>query len=305
MIWFFFFAAALAYAQDELTTAAKSPYDLAQYVENHRDITWGSLWPTLGVKSDDVLFGGCDHGRACSVELITVLGPRQTIVRVSQPGLAEMYLRFLETGATQWQFAGLFSPYVKYFEPRHELVKFGKKPFLLVTGQGYSGSGVSTELQSWMDLTGSDLKPVFRFTRKGYISMNGFDVSREVYANVISLETEPDERITIARGVRFIFEGSPKVLSLGMISGRSVYTRQPDGKFAFDPIHSAAPAEAEELYEHLELTHEDFLRYDIEHLKRFASGPDGPEKRWLRKFLTECENTAEKRALEALLSGKR
>ena len=96
-----------------------------------------------------------------------VLGPDQAIVRLRYiPGLFNTYLRFVSGGVGSWRFAGAFAPDVKYFEPRHGLIRFGDKPFLLVTGQGYSGSGLSTELQSWLDLSRSGMEPVFQILRK-------------------------------------------------------------------------------------------------------------------------------------------
>jgi len=48
-------------------------------------------------------------------------------------------------------------------------------------------------------------------------------------------------------------------------------------------------------------SNEEILFYILDSLKRIASGPDKPEKRWLRKFVAQCKDTPEKRALQALL----
>jgi hypothetical protein len=234
-----------------------------------------------------------------------VLGPDQAIVRLRYiPGLFNTYLRFVSGGVGSWRFAGAFAPDVKYFEPRHGLIRFGDKPFLLVTGQGYSGSGLSTELQSWLDLSRSGMEPVFQFTSAGHLSLNGVGVSRDVTGTLISLETGP-ERITIVRAVRFTAYEEDGEISLGSVRGTSVYTRRPDGNFQFESAGSSmTKKEVDELYEDFDsgLSNEAFLRYDFDNLKKLAAGKEGPERRWLRKFLAKCGDVPEKPTIVSLLS---
>jgi hypothetical protein len=45
------------------------------------------------------------------------------------------------------------------------------------------------------------------------------------------------------------------------------------------------------------------LRYLLAELKKIAAGPESELKNWLKRFLTECENTVEKREIQALLPG--
>ena len=54
-------------------------------------------------------------------------------------------------------------PLVKYFRPEHRVTRFGGKPFLIVTGQGISGSGISSKIESWIDLTREEFEPVLNF----------------------------------------------------------------------------------------------------------------------------------------------
>jgi hypothetical protein len=92
---------------------------------------------------------------------------------------------------------------------------------------------------------------------------------------------------------------------LGTKTSRTVYVRQSDGKFKFErTLSDVDQKEMEDLYENFDpdMSDENFLKYDFDQLKKFASGPEGAEKRWLRKFLAECKNTAEKKALLAIAS---
>lgn len=47
--------------------------------------------------------------------------------------------------------------------------------------------------------------------------------------------------------------------------------------------------------------YEVFLKYNSRRLMKIAKGTDEPRKEWLRQFLKECDNTPEKKLLDATL----
>jgi hypothetical protein len=150
---------------DEISTAVASPYRLAKYVETHANFDWDPIWKALGLREQGAFLPRCEEEQEgvapCSSELISVMDPRQVIVVLEhRDSRFEVILRYQSVGAGVWRFSGAFSPFVKYFHPEHRLTRFGAKPFLIVTGQGQAGTGLSSKVESWIDLTVEGSRPV-------------------------------------------------------------------------------------------------------------------------------------------------
>jgi len=294
-------AGAAASVDEELVQAAKSPYDIARFVDTHISFQWEPLWKTLGLENDGDLFTEpCERG--CSEELVTVLDPFQVIL-ILRHDWREVYLRFLrKTGPDNsgpWEFGGYYSPLVKYFEPRHHTLRFGKKPFLIVTEQGVSGTGVASEVDAWLDLTLPKFEPVFSLTTDGHNDVHPDNVGLKTNAVVISMESDPTERVEVVYSVRFTHEGE----TLAERSDTAVYTRRGD-EFVFDAGRSKiSKADIDNIYglEDDHPSNEDYLRYLLPELKKIAAGPENETKDWLKRFLEECDNTVEKREIQAVL----
>jgi hypothetical protein len=159
---------------EDIGSSAASPHDLAKFVETHNNFEWGSLWKALHLTSDGIFLPACEESRPgvppCSSELITVVDPFQAIVVLEHKDSGfQVFLRYQRVGLEGWQFAGAWSPYVKYFQPEHRIQRFGSKPFLIVTGQGEGGTGLSTKVESWIDLNQKKFEPVLDFTSEGDI----------------------------------------------------------------------------------------------------------------------------------------
>lgn len=302
--------AGAAGVDDELAQAAKSPYDIARFVDTHVTFRWEPLWKALGLqKNSDVFMQPCGElggpKRDCSEELVTVLDPFQVILILRHDlAMPEVYLRFLRQSGPDnsgpWTFGGYYRPLVKYFEPRHRTLDFGKKPFLVVTRQGASGSDWASEIEDWMDLTRAQFEPVFSLTAQGHYSGLPDRVGLETNALVVSTEFDPAERIQVAYEARFTHDGE----TLGIRSDSAVHVRRGE-KFVFDASRSKTPeADIDNIYD-IDIDHpsnEDYLRYLLPELKKIAAGPPSELKDWLKRFLETCGNTAEKREIQALLT---
>lgn len=301
---------AAATVDEELAQAAKSPYDIARFVDTHITFQWESLWTALGIqKEDDVFMQPCGElggpKRDCSEELVTVLDPFQMIL-ILRHDLAgpEVYLRFLRNSgpdnAGPWEFGGYYSPPVKYFEPRNRTLRFGTKPFFVVTRQGASGSGLSSEVEDWMDLTLPKFEPVFSLTAQGHYSGLPDRVGLETFAFPVSTENDSAERIQIAYQASFTCNGE----TFAIRSDSATYIRRGE-KFVFDASRSKTPeADIDNIYNFGDdlPSNEDYLRYLLPQLKEIAAGPQSETRDWLKRFLEECDNTAEKREIQALLT---
>lgn len=307
--WLSLPSAAFAGVDEELAQAATSPIDIARFVDTHITFEWEPLWKALGIQGDDVFMQPCGElggpKRDCSEERVTVLDPFQVIVvlRHKLP-MPEVYLRFLRQSGPDssgpWKFGGYYSPLSKYFEPRHRTLRIGEKPFLVVTRQGTSGSDWASEVDDWMDLTSPNFDPVLSLTTQGHYSGNPDRVGLETNCVVVSMGADPAERVEVAYSVRFTHEGEP----FANRSDRAVYIRR-GTVFQLDATRSKTPqSDIDNLYEMDSdgPSNEDYLRYLLADFRKIATGPDGKLKDWLKRFLGECENTVERRELQALVS---
>lgn len=183
-------------AAEDIAPLVQSPVELATFVQNHANFDWTPLWKTLGITGDSNHFmPSCKEESGpgdlpCKAELVNVSAPRQLILIVENRNYLEAYLRYQPTTSNSWRLSGLFTPRVKYFEPKHRVVNFGRKPFLVVTEQGSAGSGISTEVEQWIDLTATHFEPVFHFTSGGHkAAFSGEEYGRRVSGAVVSITT--------------------------------------------------------------------------------------------------------------------
>lgn len=303
--------ASYAGADEDLARAAKSPYEIARFVDSHVTFHWEPLWKALGIQKDDVVIQPCGvmagPERDCSVELVTVLDPFQVILILRSSRIApEVYLRFLRASGPDrpgpWKFGGHYCPPVMDFEPQHRTLRFGKKPFLVVTRQGISGSSWVSEVEDWLDLSLPKFEPVFSLTTKrGHHSELRDHVGLETSAGVVSMESDPPERIGVSYSARFM-DNDDAIRSYR--SDNATYSRRGD-MFVFDASRSKTSAsDIHNLYNNdtESPSNEDYLRYFLADLKGIATRPDGERKEWLKRFLETCNDTVEKRELRALLT---
>jgi hypothetical protein len=297
-----FLIPAQARPDDDLALAAKSPYDLEHFFETHPAFETAPLWEALDVHEEAMPLPECTDSlhalRACSSELMIVTEPYQAIVVLSQrETLFSVCLRFLRVPRSddQWAFGGFFAPYVKYFPSTHDVLMFGDTPYLLVTGQGQAGTGVSSAIEYWFDLREPRMHPCFSHTLHGDWNLLPGSMTAHVEGFLSTLKTEPVETITISYQADF----GPSVDDQTAAFPRDevVFTRQHDGTFTFDPALSTTTTKAiHELYEDLyDLSPDDFLRYNLADLK---SDMEFPQIRaWLASYLKTCTNTPERREL--------
>jgi len=228
----------------ELREAAKNPYDLARFIDSHLNFDWEPLWKALG--SESLLIQPCgklSNGReGCSTELITVLDPDQVIVLIQGDATpADIYLRFMRGDAGTWRFAGAHPAFIHNHPRRHEVARFGGKPFLRVSGQGVSGSDEDSEVEDWFDLSQPGLTPVFSFPVQGNQRRLGFGIGRRVFTYL----NGSADRIDVTLEVQFMaFDHE-----LGIAEFSAVYKRAPGTeKFAFAAVKGSCRKQSSRIW---------------------------------------------------------
>jgi len=294
---------------EELSRAAKNPYDLARFIDSHLGFDWDVLWKALVIQP--LLIQPCgklsNGKRQCSTELITVLHPDQIILIVQGDATpADIYFRFLQEKSGSWRFAGAFWAAIHNHPRRHEVDRSTGKPFLRVSSQGLRGSDVDSEIEDWFDLTQSGFDPVFSFTVQGYQQRFGFGISRRIVGTIIAQKNAIDVVLDVH------FEGSDNdgKYDLGTTDYRAVYTQARGAKlFTLQTVDAWLSGQTKlSLVEFEALadldqgpSEEDLIRYNILQLSKIASGRDSATKRWLKQFLTRVKDTPAVRELKALL----
>lgn len=282
----------------------RSPYGLAGFVASHEEFEWETVWRGLGIDAPEVPMQKCTSPSICSCDLVTVRNPNQVVAILGDgAGLGRSIVRFRrEVGGRGWLVDGAFGGFVRYYPPRHRFLRAGTKPFLVVNLQGASGSDWASEVEAWIDLSLPKLRPVLYLTTVGHYSGLPDRIGLETRMDLLYVEPGPVERIHVR--YRAVFTRGGKRFSSR--SDRVVYRRDGIG-FTFDAARSrAAEEDIVGIYEFVEgrPTDAEYLRYLRGRLRGIASGAPSDDLDWLRRFLPQCVDTAEKRELEALLQGR-
>ncbi len=233
--------ASIAFAQSdvdaELAKAAKSPYDLARFVDSHQEFDVAALWKALGAKS---LLAGprCRF----TEELISVVNPFQVIVHlhdIRRNFVMSIFVIGVRAERRNEHVAirgAVCKRGQRYYEPHQEVRHIGPKPYFLATEQGVSGSDWGSQIENWFDLTLPTFEPVLRLTKTYHYSGSPARIGYEAIAMLVGeLVNAPDERINLTYQVTFQAYGWLDVQELQV-----VYSRR-GSKFVFDSALSKIP----------------------------------------------------------------
>ncbi len=301
--------AAILGAQD-IVTAAASPYTLAKFVETHSTFEWKPLWSALHITDQSIFLPPCEESppgaAGCASELVAIVDLSQVIVVLEhRDSMFQVFLRYQMLGSIGWRFTGAYAPHVKYFRPEHRIISFGAKPFLVVVGQGNAGSGMSSKVESWIDLTTGEFEPVLNFTSEG--DHLYAPIGRDVTGLVVSLTTQPVERVAVAFDIRFHVEvgETGETVPVGERRDRVVYGRTGGGKFKVKPsLSTASVKDVEDFYDDMdsEFTKAEFLKFNLNGLIVLATSQNSRGRAWLADYLRHSPDTPESRQLKALLA---
>jgi hypothetical protein len=287
-----------------------SPFELAESIDSGALIDWNTTWKRLGRTDAAPEFPHCGDPRysPCSTELISVPKPPQVILLLQNEWHSpDFYLRFMKLGDA-WQFAGYYIAPLKYYPRRHEMIRPGGKPFLEVSVQGEGGTGLTSEIAEWFDLSLPSFDPVFSFPVRGSRSMELLKFNREVFGSASEDRTSGMDAIRLGLMVRFALGRN----HLGELSFTGTYERLP-GKTTYTlskaslsrGVGSSTPIPNREFERMTQMERgpsiERLVSYVLPGLKELAAGSDVEAKQDLRAFLEECRDIPEKRELLALL----
>jgi hypothetical protein len=286
----------LALAADDITSVAQDPALLTQYVETHGKVDFAPLERALRVANPEISLPRCDSDD-CHAELVAVPGtkPEQVIVWVSERlHQTAFWLRYESDKSGEWRAPVAHTVVGKYFDPDFRLTPVSGRPFFVAVGLGVSGTGLSTKVESWFDLSLERTEPVFTFISEGDHSATcSLCFVETVKATATTARKDDSEQVRVTSTVAFETDTGE---SLGRRTVTSVYVRQKSGEYKLAPAQSGAP-----IPDIGTITNEQFLRFDMANLRKLAAEPQSPAAQWLKSFLETCKDTPDKSELLRLL----
>lgn len=287
-----------------LRAAVRDPMAFARYVETRSGFSWDDVTRALGVAPISARECGGEFSE-CTAELVTILDPEQTIVRVHGAGPSEYYFRYRKEPRGAWRFSGVYEAFSHNFSPYHQVERELGKPYLRVHVQGVRGSDIGSEVKCWFDLTAAVFDPVFCFPVRGHEG-RFVGISREFESSV---RTEGDAfRVDVF--MRFFGSSYERLLGETRLTAR--YRPQP-GKQAsrfLDAARTENGVQAGRLSQKefeglLELDqgpgNEALIPYGMRGLLEIAEGGNADAREWLGELLKASKATAETQELRKLL----
>ena len=298
-----------------------SPYKIQKYITagNHSDISliWRELgipaelstvYPRVGIVPDDpAIFDECEDCRA-EIHPLTWKNRKDKLValKIYQPWGFCRFLIFRPLQGSRadkpkWQFIGHADhDFARYDMPEHRTEKLGNGTYFVMTAQGLSGTGVSLQYERWYELSSDGMKEVLSLPVRGHECPGPTTLCRTFSARVDKAKSS-NRRVRVLykaqyTGYRFLLDGqSFEDIFLFATQKHAVYVRdKADNDFTLSPVESEMTAEEIRLtYSISGLTCEDFVRFNRAPLRKLTAQPDDSRKSWLKRYLQECERSAD------------
>ncbi len=314
----------LPISTEPLTLEEFSPYEIRDFVNSHRQGDLTFLWERLNLKTINVAeqqqlepdnFNFLTNCNDCDAALFLCEldgePGNEAIVRIQDQSMqASRFLIFkeLDEPAGEWKLMGHIDEMLnKYRMAQHTVVVSGGKSWLIITGQGASGSGVALYVNRVFLVKPDGLRAIMAYVAEG--SQAGYfgAPSREFFSSVQSCELSDDvATVKIRFSAKYFFHDYSNQFArvhLFTKTQSAVFSRRLDDDEArLDrEVSELTERELSDVYYIDSLSDEEFLLYNYENLARVASGQDAPRKQWLTQFLSTCQKTSERERLEALL----
>jgi hypothetical protein len=309
-----------------------SPLELARSINNARraqtDIELADTWQKLGVNAGSFEVCGSDcEAKVFHHELSSHTG-LEVVLKLTQSFDICRFLIFGQAKDGGWKFLGhVDHDFNKYEMARQRIASVNGKPFLVIRGQEGSGSGFALYAETWYEVSDNGVKPVLNYPADGHTNPWPAGLARSFTAT--NIPTTARERLTIQYTVTYDaggYDGDGVKLAFINRHRLSYQWDNAAGKFVLDPQQSnisAAEVAAianiqsddepksgtkigETVFYSSSESHsfngggyEVFLKFNLPRLMTIAKGRAGKSKSWLNRFLTECDDTDEKKALLA------
>jgi len=301
---------------EDAGTVGLSPYDIEYFISSNPQADLSKLWQRLGIPYlENNSYGrgilqSCSDCKAESFEYDLDGEPGDEVLLRISDRVAEShsYLVFKQVTdrSEHWNLLGHIDAWGKYKSAQHTILISGGRSWLIIQGQGASGSGVALYFDRLFQVTKNGLREIVSYSSGGHQSGEPDGPTKEFSGHVISCEVTEDRAIVT---IEFTIEYSTWSVSeqdyvtLFTKRQRAVLTRRPGGgtRIVDRTRSQVSQHEMESIYNIDSMTEEDFLKYNYSQLLEIASGENETRRRWLRSYLKTCGNSPAKRRLTQLL----
>lgn len=300
-----------------------SPYEIESFINSNPKTEIVEIWEKLKIadkyngnshyNSENGFFGGCS---GCEAETYNfeLDGQPSTEVLLRVEDRMQEACRYLifkyknsEAEENNWQLLGhIDHDFGRYQMPQHYFLLSGGKSWLMVRVQGASGSGVALYSDRLFTIKNNKVVEVLSYPADGHQEGIGFEPSRSFAGRIIEGKIENNvATVEVEFTVDYsTFDGTDNDIPLWRKKQRAIFRTDLNlNKTKLDVRHSnLSEREIEAVFNIDSLTDKYLLKYNFEELKKIALGKQSRQKQWLRDFLRICKPSAEKSALQRLIS---
>lgn len=326
-------------SNDVIKVETTSPYEIARMVnlgKHGRDaqpIDLSLTWKRLGIESMYFeVCGDCD-AQVTSYDLDGKPGPEVLVKLIGVPQACRFLI--FKQDATGWKLLGhIDHDFNRYRMAEHRVVRFGGKPWLVINSQAGSGSGFSLYDETWYRVADNGIRKVLSYPVEGRTYPWPAGLARDFKARPVTSGStiKAPRNLTIRYQVTYSkCDGvTPKCSKLISNQHRLTYvwdarsnTFVPDASRSnISEREISVIANVEPKEDPPEATignthfysenkawvgggYELFLKYNLAALLRIARDKNNKHREWLRSFLKDCDNTAEKKELIQALGNEK
>ena len=299
-----------------------SPYEIKRLIdENNKaallgepyDLDLEPIWKQLSIKESAFDLNQCKyscHADIAALEVDSRPGV-ETLLRLSAEE-SDRYLLFKRIGARRtagetWELIGYIDAFTRWCACKYRIATVGAERWLVIEKIAGHGSGFGSYADAWYEVSEKGVVPVLSY------QTSLFEMAWEARPSV--------ERETKVRAIDFnagitsvVLESSTSHKSsdgdflLWTSYRKTAFIKGPGmQQFVFDPLHSEMTADEldPQFGDDVNITAEEFLKYNYRELARLAISGSAKQKEWLRNYLSTCDDSVEKKSLESALKGSR
>jgi hypothetical protein len=299
-----------------------SPYEIKRLIDDNNkaallaqwyELDLEPIWDRLGIPKSDADLDQCNyscHADITSLELDGMLG-KETLLTLGGEA-TNRYLIFKRVAGRlatndSWELLGYIDAFTRWSDCKYRIENAGTQRWLVVEETTGHGSGFGSYADSWYEVSKNGIVPVLSY------QTSLFEMASETRA---SLERETRvRRIDFNGGITSVVllssttHKSSNGDSLLWTADRNVtFIKGPAMKrFAFDPLHSEMTANEldPQFGDAVNITADEFLKYNYRELTKLAISGSAEQKDWLRNYLATRNDSLEKQSLQKALEGAR
>ena len=280
------------------------------------EIDLADFWKQVGVGNPGIF----RYWSGLLDEAIVDLGPEFFGLEMYVPNGPTRFLFFKRNGTLWKPFSNVYFESEKLGRPRLRPLKVNQRLWWIFTSTGAEGSDTYSRIETWYEVTDTQIRPVLRYTAEGYEdagrmmslyppSRTGQAISRGAERGDVGvgreIKTEVGD-VQVANGIASVQIKFTLLFDTRTVAGKifskeqlAVFREDPAGIFHLNPGSGIAEDAMRAIYEpgSRPFSPSAFLKDNFDQLRAIATGLDDAKKKWLRNFLAVCPESAEKSRL--------